>query len=68
MKTTLTAPWNSCPREDLAFSLYASFFSSREELIDAAIEYLEENPEEEDEIEELFGLTEEEYEEVLESV
>lgn len=60
-KAPLKSPCHRCPVEDWAFSMYAIEIEEREELINKARDHLIFNPEDEDIIQELYGLTDEEW-------
>lgn len=67
-RAPLKAPGHRCPVEDWAFSMYAIDIEEKRNKIKNAISYLEDNPEDKDEIQVIYDLTDEELEVVLEGV
>ena len=68
IKAPLRAPNDYGLVEDWAFSMYVIDIEERRDRMQKAIGYLLENPEDEDEIQWMFDLTDEEMELVLKGV
>ncbi len=67
-KAPLKAPGHRCPIEDWAFSMYAMDIEERRDRMQKAIGYLQDNPEDIEEVQWIFDLTDEEMELVLKGV
>lgn len=68
IKTPLKAPNSHGLAEDLAFSLYAMNIEERRDRMQKALGHLINYPEDEDEIQDMFELTDEEWTLVREGV
>lgn len=68
IRAPLKAPGHRCPIEDWAFSMYAMDIEERRDRIQKAINYLQDNPEDVDEVQWIYDLTDEEMELVLRGV
>ena len=67
-KAPLKAPNNYGPTEDWAFSMYAIDIEERRDRMQKAIGYLQDNPDEIEEVQWIYDLTDEEMELVLRGV
>ena len=67
-KAPLKAPGHRCPIEDWAFSMYAMDIEERRDRMQKAIGYLQDNPEDIEEVQWIYDLTDEEMELVLKGV
>lgn len=68
MKFTLKAPNDYGPVEDLAFTMYAMDIEERRDRMQKALGHLINYPEDEDEIQDMFELTDDEWALVREGV
>jgi hypothetical protein len=67
-KAPLKAPGHRCPIEDWAFSMYAMDIEERRDRMQKAIGYLQDNPDDIEEVQWIYDLTDEEMELVLRGV
>ena len=67
-KAPLKAPGYRCPIEDWAFSMYAMDIEERRDRMQKAIGYLQDNPDDIEEVQWIYDLTDEEMELVLRGV
>lgn len=67
-KAPLKAPGHRCPIEDWAFSMYAIDIEERRDRMQKAIGYLQDNPDDIEEVQWIYDLTDEEMELVLRGV
>ena len=67
-KAPLKAPGHHCPIEDWAFSMYAMDIEERRDRMQKAIGYLQDNPDDIEEVQWIYDLTDEEMELVLRGV
>lgn len=67
-KAPLKAPGHRCPIEDWAFSMYAMDIEERRDRMQKAIGYLQDNPDDIEEVQWIYDLTDEEMELVLKGV
>ena len=67
-KAPLKAPGHRCTIEDWAFSMYAIDIEERRDRMQKAIGYLQDNPDDIEEVQWIYDLTDEEMELVLRGV
>lgn len=67
-RAPLKAPGHRCPIEDWAFSMYAMDIEERRDRMQKAIGYLQDNPDDIEEVQWIYDLTDEEMELVLRGV
>lgn len=67
-RAPLKAPGHRCPIEDWAFSMYAIDIEEKRDRMQKAIGYLQDNPDDIEEVQWIYDLTDEEMELVLRGV